>query len=342
LTDAWITSVGSRFFGRANHVYGLTLDKLGAHSVTGFYMISGYLMTMVINETYVGWTGLLRYATNRFLRIYPLYWLAAILTIFGIILVPHAFENINPALKLPSDANLWFRNLTLVSMIYSPVRLVPPTWSLSVECFFYIGLGLVLARGRVVAIAWFAVSAAYTIYLVIGGVEFADRYYPVQAASLFFSIGALIYHLRPHLPSLKLSATLWCVLLAVFSAFPVLVASLGGNRYLLGYYGAALLFIVLFISALQRSLPLSQKMDRFLGDLAYPVFLLHYFSVGIVRIIASRFAAPRSFIEAALVVALTIALALLVNRYFDPAINQIRNVVRRTPKSADPAYLPAE
>ena len=36
----------------ANHVWLPTANRVGLHAVAGFFVISGYLMTMVINEVY--------------------------------------------------------------------------------------------------------------------------------------------------------------------------------------------------------------------------------------------------------------------------------------------------
>ena len=46
----------------------------GAYAVFGFYLLSGYLMTLVLNERY-GFSpnGFGRYVANRALRIYPPY-----------------------------------------------------------------------------------------------------------------------------------------------------------------------------------------------------------------------------------------------------------------------------
>src|SRR3954467_6659684 len=52
----------------------------GGYPVIGFYILSGYLMTLILQTSY-GYTfkGLARYGANRFLRIYPCYWIACLL-----------------------------------------------------------------------------------------------------------------------------------------------------------------------------------------------------------------------------------------------------------------------
>ncbi len=41
-----------------NHLWLPVANKIGAHAVLGFYVISGFLMTRILCETYFGWAGL--------------------------------------------------------------------------------------------------------------------------------------------------------------------------------------------------------------------------------------------------------------------------------------------
>jgi peptidoglycan/LPS O-acetylase OafA/YrhL len=47
---------------------------IGGYAVFGFYILSGYLMTLIMQKNY-GYSrgGVARYAVNRFLRIYLLF-----------------------------------------------------------------------------------------------------------------------------------------------------------------------------------------------------------------------------------------------------------------------------
>ena len=61
-----------------SHLWKDMIGGPAAYAVWGFYVLSGYLMTLVLNEKYgPSINGLKRYAYNRFLRIYPLYWAAS-------------------------------------------------------------------------------------------------------------------------------------------------------------------------------------------------------------------------------------------------------------------------
>jgi len=66
----------------ALHLGGLSM---GGYAVFGFYVLSGYLMTLIMQNNY-GYSalGFYKYALNRFLRIYPIYWVSIV---FSAILV---------------------------------------------------------------------------------------------------------------------------------------------------------------------------------------------------------------------------------------------------------------
>src|SRR5450759_4624800 len=51
----------------------------GQVAVQSFYIISGFYMSLILNEKYVGKNKSYKlFITNRFLRLYPIYWLSLI------------------------------------------------------------------------------------------------------------------------------------------------------------------------------------------------------------------------------------------------------------------------
>ena len=64
----------------AQHLGGL--QAIGAYAVFGFYALSGYLMTLIMQKNY-GYSpsGISKYALNRFLRIYPIYWVSIVTSV---------------------------------------------------------------------------------------------------------------------------------------------------------------------------------------------------------------------------------------------------------------------
>lgn len=315
-----------------NHLWLPTASKMGAHAVLAFYVISGFLITKIRSEIYVGPSGMARYFANRFLRIFPAYWMIVILTVIGLVLFPTAFDRIHSAIRLPHSPYEWLQNIALFDFIYSPLRLVPPAWSLSVEIIFYFLIGIGISKSKGGSLIWWFLSLVYTVYLVFQGADFDQRYTPPLAASLFFATGAVGFHFLKDfkLPEGKLSW--WILLLLFFSLWPLFIEFTGQNIHMLGFYGAYILFLPLFAWTV-CSQPGSQsllRLDRLLGDLAYPVFLSHFFAAGLTNLIFGTHLTPLGLPHFLISLALSIGLGLGMVRWLDSSVNQLRNRIRPT------------
>ncbi|MBI5504733.1 MAG: acyltransferase [Deltaproteobacteria bacterium] len=253
-----------QLFGRPNW--------LGLYAVFGFYTLSGYLMTRVLHETY-GYTahGFLHYITNRALRILPPYWLALLWTIALLMILPDAAGQAAWLVHLPTTVIGYARNFALVGMHmdFHPA-LVPTAWSLHVEVIFYLMMGIGLSASSRRAAVWLGASAAWTVWAVASGIPFGDRYSNVLGASLPFSTGAVLYFLRN-------GHRRW-MLLAPIAFVPHALAApwIWPDVQLAGFYVSYLLAAVSVLALVPlRASPRWRALDRRLGDLSYPIFLLH-------------------------------------------------------------------
>jgi len=318
---------------------------VSTYAVFAFYIISGYLMCLVMNDRYhYSASGVRAYALNRFLRIFPPYWFACgvsvvVLGFFG----DPAYGVLWYQWALPETLGEWSRNLGLFG--FEPGMrnaLVTPAWALRVELFFYIGIGLFLGRGRGIALVWGAGSLAYHLYLAYSGagggvagevggeVDWGARYYPIAAASLPFSLGALIFHSRDLIarwfprPALVLPHVLglW-VANALFAGY-----TRAGATAFHFYLSCALMACV--VALLVNPGPVAKTLrsvDVRMGDLAYPVYLIHM-QVGFVM--ASVFGLPQHGMPlfwAALVPVLLVAGIML--RLVDDPIERLRDRVKK-------------
>lgn len=277
----------------ANHTFLPTANLVGAHAVTAFYMISGYLMTKVIHEVY-GLTlhGTGRFLMNRFLRIYPPYLFFVAVSLILLALFPTTFGQTYSNMQMPGSGYDFFRNITLFDLPHATALVIPPAWTLTVEVFFYLAMALLLSRHRAIVICWFAVSLAITIWLLASGATFGERYSPLHAASMFFSTGALVYFHQDLFARLAFSRrTAWAAL-TLFCVAPLLTRWAGLTHGIVGFYGPAILFVPIFMTVLRSR---SGSWDRWLGDLAYPVFITHLLAAGIIRILFPQAVTPLSF-----------------------------------------------
>jgi hypothetical protein len=105
-----------------------------SHLWDGFFLISGYLMTLGFQTRYSdGWGGLRDYAFNRFLRIYPAYYLACLLGYVALVVMP--LQGVNPSILngqfvLPQHWRDWATNISLLPIWGGGNLLVPVSGAL--------------------------------------------------------------------------------------------------------------------------------------------------------------------------------------------------------------------
>src|SRR5277367_1645398 len=100
----------------SSSIFGFNLVG-GQIAVQSFYIISGFYMTLILNEKYVGINNSYKlFITNRLLRLYPIYWTVIILTIsYSIVISLYShgkyLENFAPYVK-------HFSNIGLESFVF--------------------------------------------------------------------------------------------------------------------------------------------------------------------------------------------------------------------------------
>lgn len=263
---------------------------MGGYAVFGFYALSGYLMTLIMQNNY-GYTlsGGSKYALNRFLRIYPMYWVSIGFSVILIYFLGESYTaEYHSAIRLPSDATDIIRNVALIFPSLDTIRLTPPAWALTVELFYYFLIGLGASRYKTVSLLWLTISIIYHVVVNIRHLDADYYYFSIPAASLPFATGAVIFHYRP-----ELSKYLYKIGGGVKEYLPFLifagillnwlvayvVEQFGGIYFYLNYFLCALMIVVL---SERKSLPfITRKFDKYMGDFSYPIYLIHY-QVGLV------------------------------------------------------------
>ncbi len=264
----------------------------GGFAVFGFYILSGYLMTLIMQRNY-GYTvsGVSKYAVNRFLRIYPIYWLSIV---FSAVLVWHLgrefISDYHRSIYFPEDLYELAKNLLIFFPFREPPRLTPPAWALTVELFFYVLIGLGVSRNKRTTLIWFVVSVIYHLAAIIFQLGFTHRYFTIFAASLPFATGAMIFHYKYEFTQSinrvkgRFGYYLPYILFIFFLANLVLgyFAQSWGFFFYSNYILCAFLVAVL---SERKTLPyISKKFDRWMGDFSYPIYLIHM-QIGLVVVV---------------------------------------------------------
>jgi peptidoglycan/LPS O-acetylase OafA/YrhL len=252
-------------------------------AVQCFFVISGFYMAMVLNGKYRETAPSVFYA-NRARRLLPTYYIGIILALaVSWQTVLSDFMNLSVPLRvmfLVQNSFIFGQDLSYIicnpvgAGCASPIALTlnPPTWSIAAELVFYcVAPFLLKGIGR----TFLLFSAGLIYHFLLNGIPFPlytiDLFQPLTRDSLayflygssfmFFGAGALSYHLSK---DSKLSY--------YFVGLPALVA--------LSYVNPPLPSWQLLLFAL--SVPLifqitaRNRVDRFIGELSYPVYIVHF------------------------------------------------------------------
>lgn len=187
---------------------------------------------------------------------------------------------------------------------------------------------------------WFTASLIYTGYMVINEFPLDLRYFPLQSASLPFSVGAMIYHFRENLQIIPIKAVFLAIILSIINAF---FAKIIWNNYALeGFYVALFLnaFIVACLGRVNKFeiAPWLRRIDKFLGKLSYPIFLIHWNIALLVINFVPLDIKPHTNILFFFSLPPLFFVSYLINIYIEGYANRIRNKIR--PRKIGPSSSP--
>lgn len=255
-----------------SHLYANMIHGPAAYAVWGFFVLSGYLMTSILCVKYGNSIqGHAAYGFNRFIRIFPQYWLSCAI---GLITISFALrfqidpKSINPEFSLPNNTHNTLANIFLIQ-IFEPIggRLVPVSGALATEILAYFLLPLFCRSiSSTFCIAFIALVANSERGITVD--SFPVRYTSFTTCILAFSIGALVFHFKDRLSTFRfpiLSVISWVSHACLWLLFP-------SYPWEMGLYVSVALsaWVVLSIGDIKTG-----TLDTFLGDLSYPIYLLH-------------------------------------------------------------------
>lgn len=320
----------------------------GVFAVFGFYLLSGYLMTLILHETYA--FSFAPFILNRFLRLFPIYYAVTLLTILVLLLFPDAGQ-FHTAWRFQGRFIDIIGNAFVIPMAFydAPFRLVPPAWSVAVELTNYLLLLIVVARSRTAAIGAVVAALAYHGYTLAADMAWGSRYTPYYAALLPFALGACVYLFRGYVNGLPAKVTRRVLLLAIAVwvlniAGGGLAGGLAGHNFELFFYvNVILLYAIVASAAAPGSRSFWPRAGRLLGDLAYPVFLVHWLIGFLVsELFFDGLNRGGGLLLAALgpIVAISFCLAWCANRWLEPLRDRVRGRAagreRELPAAAGP------
>jgi peptidoglycan/LPS O-acetylase OafA/YrhL len=305
---------------------------LAAQAVFSFYVLSGFLMTLILNEDYgFAWSGFARFAANRALRLLPVYYIVIGLTALYIVFVG-PLDLLN-GIALPPNASGWFENLSVLGLggfaHKAAYRLSPTAWSLAVEGFCYGLLAIYFAKSKQRLLLMLAIGVAIAAVQIAGAwgqpdYGFQGHYPVIQAGFIPFALGGLACFFRRS-PLFTYSHTKFAMLGGL-----LLANFLGGywsefHRYVSGLYIVIVLNAVLVPMLFGR--PSVHGWQKALGGIAYPFFLSHW-AIGTLILIYIPAITQGGVVHCAVATLATMLFSLLMYYGVDRQVQRVRTHIK--------------
>lgn len=317
-------------------------------AVLSFFTISGFYMALILDKKYTSKNHTFLFWSNRFLRIFPLYWITLLLTfLFTVLkLVLHLgtdnaiihyiawAPHVSPFVFGLSLFNYIMRNITLLVTVdylhpsnnIPGYLLVQQAWSLQYELLFYLLAPFLVRLSKKI---FFIIL---TVYLVgFWGVVFplhilqSTLLYGFFSYLIFFLLGIISYRfIYKHFHSKKVHPH---ILRSVFLIFLIYLLLYNTFHFNFTFPIFSVTDPVYFI-LLACSLPLiflqtsASIIDNFIGKLSYPVYVLHFFILKLLSNIP--FLKQESNFKTILVIITTLVISYLAVKFIDFPIDRWR------------------
>lgn len=270
-----------------SHLWLPATSWLAWQSVFGFYTLSGFLIVRVLHERYgFGRRNFAAFALNRVLRLWPAYLSILGITMAALPLIP-GVSAIHPKLQLPHGAGEAVANVTILGLtgvdiehMAHTARLVPTSWSLSIELFCYVLLGIyfgkterrLLALGLigVAALAWSTdncIQAGDTVEYAT--YCFQNRYGVLQAGLIPFAAGGILYFRAREARSFLVGRWGWVAV--ILGAIELPVAVIPALQYTAGPFIGSLVVGAVIVRSVRDARITGPA--AFLGRASYHLFI---------------------------------------------------------------------
>ncbi|MDX2304308.1 MAG: acyltransferase [Microscillaceae bacterium] len=321
----------------------------GFIAVQAFYIVSGFYMTLILNEKYIGKkSSYWLFISNRYLRLYPIYFVIVLMTILLSLLYGFLLNDFGKLSYYLNDIYsmkpftllvLLFSNLTLIGQdilsftsyqetqgtlhfadlyelptIYS-FMFISIAWTVSLELNFYLIAPFVVRKSILRPLLVLMISILIRILFYQWGYDrdpWIYRFFPTEV--LFFMLGSLSYHLYKNIPErIRHLHKIFFVLLIIFTL---------SFYYLPTYYVKIFTYYFLVMLGIPFLFKLTKNhpIDRYIGELSYPIYLVHPLVLMIT--LANRFPKLESLGTTTLI--LTLIMAILLHELIAKPLEKYR------------------
>jgi peptidoglycan/LPS O-acetylase OafA/YrhL len=337
----------------------------GVYALYGFYLISGYVIYKSINQNYINKENwVFRFYFKRILRLLPSFLIASIIMYFALLSICN-FSLFDQCQSIPDNLtkyitsknfnlNDFFQGIypnTVIKknppQVVSFFGFISPFWTVSLEIIFYLLIPIIfLFNNKKIIIAMLFINLFIYIFYSFWLVEKNDIgrwmdivYRNFLPTLLFFNLGAVIYETK----TIKLNYLISDFLLKFYRLFFLIgligVMLLSLNFYYSNYFVLQhnfYLFIVVFLTIVVIYIDKynnysSNKLDFFLGELSYPIYLNHMVVITVWGVyeefLSTRFNQLLVIFKIPIIVFLSILLSIIFYCLIDKNINKIRKLI---------------
>ncbi len=333
-----------------------TLMVGGGMAVQAFYVVSGFYMSLILNEKYLRGSYAL-YISNRLLRLYPLY-LAVLLGSVAVFATdtfwfsyPNPLEGIGAyssnfsvgtwlyvvganlliigqdvsqflGLDAQSGALYFTKTTSQTQPVVSSFMLIGQAWTIGIEILFYLVAPFIVRKkmGYLLLFLLASLALRFVIYSVLGMkyAPWTNRFFPLEMA--YFLLGSICYKVYLIQKKWKVNRLFLQVSFATIILFTIgyssIFASITNVAMLQSILHAS--YIGCFVGLLPFVFRFTAKnnLDRQIGELSYPIYLLH----GLVLYLNARW----QLNSLLFVLVLTVVLSVLLDRFLLQKIETYR------------------
>lgn len=257
------------------------LGRLGIYGVSAFYVISGMAMYLAHRSDIWSIGKYLHFIFRRFLRLAPVYWLAIVIYT-SFMLYYYGYVNIS--------AWTYVQNIFLTFGVTGPTDyFIMGGWSIGNEVVFYLFLPLfiLLCRNTLASIILLSASVGLLFYCSFSYLDpsislvkqWAEYINPLNQI-YFFTCGIVIakMFLNHAGKNKEISLLMIVVLTIAFCAYPasgdLINVSTNFNKIVFSLITILVCLFFFLIGDIDRIAIISKPL-KFLGDISYPLYLLH-------------------------------------------------------------------
>jgi len=265
-----------------SHLVGTPyVAHFGYYAVRGFFVLSGFMMTSALNEVYA--FDVVRFWTNRALRLLPPYYVVCLATLIVVAIAPDQASRFLKFWRGEPTLGDLVANFTVLPLQLptAPFRLVPPFWSVAIEIDMYLLLFLIVSRRMAWAFIALCAGLSFQLVCTYDGLGRGVDYFTAPSAVFPFAIGAMLYFLRQRemwIAGPRAAGLAFILWLGNMAAGGALLpdAYVFGPGYLVDTICIAV--VVSGLAGLGDREPgaLATSIDARLGELSYFVFLSHW------------------------------------------------------------------